>query len=200
MTASLRISLTVACAASLLVPPTISLAQDASEPGPVEQTADPLEADFKGSVGLGLIGAELGFVLPALAGARDAWAFIVFPILGAGGGAAAGYFLLERNGGEPELAVAALTAGMALVIPAMVVTLAATSYEQEEEAPRVAAPGRAARLAAAAGPGLVRWSERGVLLAPPAIGAGESISAKEALRTGVERHRTVQVAVLSGVF
>jgi hypothetical protein len=195
--------LAVLLASAALVTPASGFARDDEEPEddpPVDETTDPIEADFKGMIGLGLIGAELGFVLPALAGARDAWAFIVFPVLGAGGGAAAGYFLLEKDEGKPELAVAALTAGMALAIPAMVITLAATAYEPETETAMAEAAAREARLAAAAGPGLVRWSERGVLLAPPLIAAGHSVTEKEALRTGVTRAREVRVALLSGVF
>ncbi|HEX2678019.1 MAG TPA: hypothetical protein VHM19_15300, partial [Polyangiales bacterium] len=63
----------------------------------------PLKPDVKGTLGVGLIGAELGMVLPALAGMDDTWAFIVFPVIGAAGGAAAGYFGLEK-GGHTELA------------------------------------------------------------------------------------------------
>jgi hypothetical protein len=194
------LNLLLALAVVLVSAPTSALARDNEEVDQVEQTPHPIDADFKGMIGLGLIGAELGFVVPALAGARDAWAFIVFPVLGAGGGAVAGYFLLEKGDGEPEIAVAVLTAGMALVIPAMVVTLAATAYEPETEAQMASAPARRARLATAAGPGLLRWSERGLLLAPPGIATGHSATVKEALRTGVTRERTVRVALLSGVF
>jgi len=200
---SLRMLLTIAFAGACLCAPLRASAADdePTDEGDEEEVAtSPLEPDFKGMVGLGLIGAELGFVVPALAGARDAWVYIVFPVLGAGGGAVAGYFLLEKGEGEPELAVAALTVGMALAIPAMVITLAATAYEPEAEQPVSSAVPRKAALAAAAGPGLVRWSERGLLLAPPGIVAGHSVSAKEALRTGVRRDRELSVAVLSGVF
>ena len=195
---SLRMLLTLAVAGACLCAPLSSSARAADAPAE-EPAPTPLKADFKGMVGLGLVGAELGFVVPALAGARDAWVYIVFPVLGAGGGAVAGYFLLEKGDGHPELAVAALTVGMALVIPALVVTLAATAYEPESEQPRSAVR-RQAQLATAAGPGLVRWSERGLLLAPPAIASGHSVSAKEALRTGVRRERELRVALLSGVF
>ena len=96
---SLRLLLALAIGFALLVPPAQSFAQDDEpvdeEPEPV--ATDPLTADFKGMIGLGLIGAELGFVVPALAGARDTWVYIVFPVLGAGGGAVAGYFLLEQG-------------------------------------------------------------------------------------------------------
>ena len=106
---------------------------------------DALSADFKGHIGLGLIGAELGLVIPAWAGARGVWPYIrVSPVVGAGGGALAGYFLLEKND-HAELAVASLVAGMALAIPALVATLAATAYEPDIESPtaRAAAAGRA---------------------------------------------------------
>jgi hypothetical protein len=198
---SLRLPLALAIGFALLVPPAQSFAQD-EEPVEVEPVApDPLSADFKGMIGLGLIGAELGFVVPALAGARDTWVYIVFPVLGAGGGAVAGYFLLEQGDGHPEAAVAVLTAGMALVIPALVVTLAATAYEPEAEAPSAAkATHRRVRMLAQAGPGLVRWSERGVVLAPPGVSAGPTISRAEALRTGATRASSVRVALLSGVF
>jgi hypothetical protein len=200
---SLRLLFAVLLACASLAIPAPSHARDDEdeEDEAAESATNPIDADFKGMIGLGLIGAELGFVVPALAGARDAWAFIVFPVIGAGGGAAAGYFLLEKGDGHPELAVAALTAGMALVIPALVITLAATAYDPETEVPTAkAAPPRQARLAAAAGPGLLRWSEGGVLLAPPVISSGHSLSAKESLRTGVTRAREVRVALLSGVF
>jgi hypothetical protein len=156
-------------------------------------------ADFKGAIGLGLIGAELGFVIPALAGARDVWPYIVFPIVGAAGGAIAGYYWLERGEGDPELAVAALVTGMALALPATVVTLAAMAYEPDTEL-RPTAGQRSARAAASAGPGLLRVSERGLFVAPPAVAVGTSIGVREALRTGASRSRGVRVALFSGVF
>jgi hypothetical protein len=195
---SLRLLLAAVFTLSLLAAPESALARDDEDAADLEP--EPLDADFKGMIGLGLIGAELGLVVPALAGARDTWAFIVFPLIGAGGGAAAGYFLLEKDDGKPELAVAALATGMALFIPALVVTLAATAYEPETEVAANGAPSRRVQLAAAAGPGLLRWSERGLLLAPPVIASGHSVSAKEALRTGASRAREVRVPVLSGVF
>lgn len=163
------------------------------DPG-VESVRQPLSADFKGTVGGGLIGAELGFMLPALLGARDAWQFIVFPIVGAGAGAVAGYFALERGEGRPELAVAVLVTGMALVIPATVVTLAAVAYEPEDEIPLQRAA-RTARAAVAAGPGLVRWSSEGLLLAPPALTVA-SLRAEGSARSG----RSLRIPLLSGIF
>jgi hypothetical protein len=181
-------------AAVQLVSPAHSLAQAAT--GTVVD--NPVKADFKGTIGVGLIGAELGFVVPALAGARGAWAYIVFPLIGAGGGGAAGYFLLEKGTGHPELAVASLVTGMALLIPSLVLTLAETAYEPEEST--VGSMRSRLTSATAAGPGLVRWSDRGVLVAPPGVSVGPLVSASEALRTGATRTSVVQASVLSGVF
>ena len=111
-----------------LLDSTPAAAQDAAD-----ETKTEVKPDFKGAVGLGLIGAELGFVIPALAGAKGVWPYIVFPVAGAAGGAVAGYFLLEKGEGHPELAVAALTVGMALAIPALVATVAATAYRPPEQ-------------------------------------------------------------------
>lgn len=188
-------------AALLLHAPARAAAQDVPQITPELPAVRQPEpsADFKGAVGLGLIGAELGFVIPALAGLRGTWAYIVFPVVGAAGGALAGYYWLERGDGEPELAVAALVAGMALALPATVVTLAAMAYEPDTELGPTAAQ-RSALAAAAAGPGLVRLSERGLWLAPPMLAVSSSIGERQALRTGASRSRAVRLSLFSGVF
>jgi hypothetical protein len=145
----------------------------------------PVKADFKGMIGLGLIGAELGFVIPAVAGLHDTWAFIVFPIAGAAGGAVGGYFLLEQGAGEPELAVAALTAGMALFIPAMIITLSETAYEPERTVEASA---------------LLRVTERGVSLSAPSVSVVPGATARESLRTGASMAREVRLSLVSGQF
>ncbi|MFI5306741.1 MAG: hypothetical protein ACHQ53_05280 [Polyangiales bacterium] len=192
-----------------LVLPGRSLAQSTSGTGTgSSMTGTPIKADFKGTIGLGLIGMELGMVIPAVAGARGAWPYIVFPVIGAGGGAAAGYFLLEKGSGHPELAVASLVTGMALLIPSLVLTLAETAYEPEDEQASTGPLPRwqGARLskplaaAAAAGPGLLRVSEKGVFVAPPALTVASMVTPQEALRTGAPRERVLHAPLLSGVF
>jgi hypothetical protein len=153
---------------------------------------DTVPADFKGAVGFGLVGAELGAVIPALVGLDSTWAYLVFPAVGAAGGAVAGYFVLDK----PEHvtgSVIALTAGMALVIPALVTTLALTAYSPGDDAPSSAgtvqrSPVAASQLAqrgarpavqdserlrlrrrAAAGSGLLRLSEGELALSAPGI-------------------------------
>ena len=124
-------SLAFAAALFVAIPAALpAMASAQTVPAPVQITSG-----YKGVIGLGLFGAELGFSIPALAGMDQTWAYIVFPIVGAGAGATAGYFLLE--GGSSELNVAVLAIGMALVIPAMVITLSATAYDPNDEADAV---------------------------------------------------------------
>ncbi len=179
-----------ACVLAALALGLLSLPRSASAQT-LENRVDP---DFKGSIGLGLVGAELGFVIPALAGLRDTWAYIVFPVVGAGGGGLAGYFAIEQGTGSSELAVATLITGMALIIPAMVVTLSATAYDPAEQM---------SSSARAAPPALLQVSERGLHVGAPAVAFFEGASAREALRTGAspaDRARELRVSLVSGHF
>jgi hypothetical protein len=173
-------------------------AQAATTPPPKA----PLEADLKGVVGLGLIGAELGLVLPAVAGLEEVWSLILFPVLGGAGGAAAGYFAIEK-GNHAELAVASLTLGMALVIPAVILTASALAYDPSEDRAQADPATLAARAASAqarardprlAGTGLVRVAEGGVAVSAPAV-----VVLPEATSHGFELSE-VQFSVLSGRF
>ena len=170
---------------------------------------DTVPADFKGAVGFGLVGAELGAVIPAIVGVHATWAYLVFPAVGAAGGALAGYFLLDKPD-HAEASVVALTAGMALVIPALVATLALTAYSPADDEPDNAgsvvrspatdrrrsehelAQQERARLRrrAAAGPGLVRLSEGELALSAPGL----------ALLPGPRAVSGMSVSLLSGQF
>ena len=132
---ALGVAVTLAAAAAFLSAslPTVAQAQVDCSAVPDEDGGNEcVNAAGKGTIGLGLIGAELGFIIPALAGLDDTWAFIVFPVVGAVGGGVAGYFLLDQPD-HPEIAVTVLAVGMAAVIPTMVITLSATAYDPEEE-------------------------------------------------------------------
>jgi hypothetical protein len=166
----------------------------------------PVAADFKGAVGLGLVGAEIGAVVPALAGVDGAWAYVVFPAVGAAGGAVAGYFAIDRPG-HVELSVAALTVGMALVIPALVVTLWATAYDPDDAVDsghaRAGSPRRATTLSAraqkriataSAGSGVVRLVDGQLGLAAPGVALVPSVQRGEMRLSGVS------VSLLSGRF
>jgi hypothetical protein len=91
--------------------------------------------DGKGILGLGLVGAELGLIIPALAGVRDEWwPYLVFPLLGAAGGAVGGWAVEQNTPNDAEVDVALMVVGLALVVPTIVGTLALTAYAPPEAA------------------------------------------------------------------
>jgi hypothetical protein len=168
-----------------------------------------VQADLKGAFGLGLIGAEAGLVVPALFGLHETWSLLVFPAAGAAGGAVAGYFLLEQGGGHPELAVAALTTGMLLAIPAIVLTMSVSAYDPETDVESTAAlthrsanARRRAALAAAGG-GLIRWTPEVAAVGAPVIMPMLAVvdSSPVVLQSAQTSHdRGFEVALLSGSF
>jgi len=186
-------ALSVASTAALSFAPNHAEAQAAASSASREE----VEASPKGMIGLGLVGAEIGLVLPAAFGLTDLWAMIAFPIVGAAGGAAAGYFLID-DGGSGEAGLAAMTAGMVLMIPAMVLAASMGRYDPESDKASLSkqmlaqmTPDQRAR--AQAGPGLLRVSDRGLMLAAPGV---EVAAAKHEGRS----ERRVKVAMLSGSF
>jgi hypothetical protein len=86
----------------------------------------------KGALGIGLLGAELGLMVPAWAGMDQTWGYVVFPIVGAAGGAIGGYYLLDSPN-RSSYAIAALAAGMAMIIPSVVIALSATAYDPDDD-------------------------------------------------------------------
>lgn len=98
------------------------------------QTPVKLDSNFQGAVGLGLVGAELGLVLPAVIGMDGVWPYILFPVALGGGGAAAGYFAIDK-GDHVDAGIVTLGIGVALVIPAVIATVALTAYEPSDSIP-----------------------------------------------------------------
>ncbi len=167
---------------------------------------EPIRASPKGTIGLGLVGAELGLIIPSAAGLNKVWALTVFPVVGAAGGALAGYFALDKPGREKG-SVAALVVGLAGVLPAILVTVKGVrqerrdSYEPAKIELRTEEERRALELVEA-GPGLLRRSRSGLRVAMPGIGVGRGPADDlETLRFGGLRERTeVRLSIASGVF
>jgi hypothetical protein len=171
------------------------------------QTRDLVPADYKAAVGLGLVGAELGTVLPAAFGMDAWWGYVLFPVVGAAGGAVAGYFAIDRPG-HVEASVATLTAGMALVIPALVITLSLTAYDADSDVDEQARAKPGAQLArsakaqqlmaakrrARAGSGMMRLDDGELALAMPGIALTPNRSSESWRVTGAS------VSLLSGQF
>lgn len=180
----------VCLAAVALVATTAPAFAQATGVPSAEVEKNPVDPDFKGTIGLGLIGAELGFAIPAVAGLRQTWGYIVFPVVGAVGGGLGGYFGIEKGTGSAPLAVATLVTGMALIIPAMVVTLSATAYDPDEELP-------AAR---SAPPALLRVEEATLRWGAPAVAFDVGTGPREPLVPRARSERGVRVSLVSGRF
>lgn len=115
---------------------TLVSAGEASASGPVSPTG-------KGTVGGALLGAEVVTITMGAAGLSRGWPYFVFGGLAAVGGGVGGYYLDKATVGttadngtitgrksEPSLYM--LAGGMALVIPALVISLNATAYRPPE--------------------------------------------------------------------
>ena len=91
---------------------------------------EPVEAVGVGIAGGVLLGAELVLSVEAIIGVDSTWPWIVFPILGAGGGGVGGYFVEQAS---PEGAVAMLVVGLAAIIPTAVAVSVSNAYDPEAE-------------------------------------------------------------------
>jgi hypothetical protein len=210
-----------ALAAALMMTFSAPQTAHAQDPVPVQVDASP-----KGLIGLGFIGAELGLVIPAAAGLDDTWALILFPVIGAAGGAVAGHFLID-NKDKPRAAVAMLTLGLALIVPSLVLTLAVTAYDPDDDAPEqadtpegevedpadlpaddaaaaeeTAAMERArnAQRQAAVGAGLLRYGNQRLQLGVPGFGVQQTFTNQELARYGGEQRTEFHLSLFSGSF
>lgn len=101
--------------------------------------ADNVSSSGKGIVGGGLLGAEVPVIIEGIAGVRSGWVYLVSAVAGAGGGAVGGYFI-EKGSSDGLGPMYMLAGGLALVIPAVVLTLNGTRYQPEEGATEDRAP------------------------------------------------------------
>ena len=197
-----------ACAIVLVAAITLSALPRAAE----AQSVDPSElgqvdSTPNGTIGLGLIGAELGLIIPSVAGLNKAWALTVFPIVGAAGGAVGGYFGLDKPGREKG-SVAVLVVGVAGVLPAVLVTVKGVRKERQERwepTPQIQIRSREEQRAielAEAGTGLLRMTRSGLRASTPDLSVSlRAPNNPETLRLGgLRERREVRLSLFSGVF
>jgi hypothetical protein len=98
-----------------------------------EARADDVSPTGKGITGGALLGGEVVTITEALAGVHSGWAYLIGGTLGAAGGGVGGYFV-EQSSPNGQADVYMLAGGLALVIPALVLTLNATRYRPSEGA------------------------------------------------------------------
>lgn len=141
----------------------------ASAQTPDENPPEQVDADIKGTVGLGLIGAELGLLIPGMTGLTDAWSWVVFPTIGAAAGVVTGIFVFEqRDSAKPKAAVATLGVGLGLLIPATVLSLTLANRRISRD-DQMTAQQRRQLAAMKAGDGLVRFSPDGTFVRAPGV-------------------------------
>lgn len=95
--------------------------------------ADDVSPTGKGIVGGALLGGEVVTITESIVGVRAGWAYIVGGLAGAAAGGVGGYFV-EQSSNNGQVPMYMLAGGLALVIPAVVLSLDATRYRPEEGA------------------------------------------------------------------
>ncbi len=172
-----------------------------------------LEASPKGTIGLALVGAELGAVVPALFHYREYWAYIVGPSVGAIGGALMGWYLLDQPN-HTSVAIASLAVGMVLIIPSVIITLSGTRYSpgrdydgsdpdegsRDDEFSRAEREAARQRRVARAGSGLFRLSEDGLLFGMPGFSVGPLLAEVGLAVRGGSVQREYRFELFSGSF
>jgi hypothetical protein len=108
-----------------------------------EARADEVSSTGKGITGGALLGAEVPVIIEGIAGVHSGWVYLISAIVGAGGGGLGGYEV-EKGSSDGTAPMYLLAGGLALVIPAVVLTLNATRYQPEEGATEDRTPGPAA--------------------------------------------------------
>lgn len=179
---------------------TLSVASISAQPVHAQQTTvttgDRIKGDIAGTVGLGLLGAEVGLFLPPAFNLQDHWwAWVLFPTLGAAGGAIAGVFAFEPGNPDPAVTVSLLGAGMLLAVPAVVSASALTSAR------------RGRNIDHAQNEGLLRIGKQGtgagalgMSVGVPAVVSAPVFSQAEQARFGLPQRSSTRVSLISGRF
>jgi len=95
--------------------------------------ADEVSPTAKGVVGGALLGAEVVTIVEGIADVRSGWAYGIGAVLGAAGGGIGGHFI-EQDSSNGRVPTYMLAGGLALIIPAVVLTLNGTRYRPQEGA------------------------------------------------------------------
>jgi hypothetical protein len=101
--------------------------------------ADEVSPTGKGIVGGALLGGEVVVITMSLVGVKNQWAYLGGGLGGAAAGGVGGYFV-EKASSDGRAPIYMLAGGLALIIPGVVLTLNATSYQGNEHATEDKAP------------------------------------------------------------
>jgi hypothetical protein len=149
---------------------------------------DRIDGNVAGAVGLGLLGAEVGLFLPPAFKLQDQWwAWVLFPAIGATGGALAGAFAFDPGDPKPAVTVSILGVGMLLAVPAIVGASALSSRRRGQE------------IDSAQG-GVLRFSKKGTTMGVPSITTASVFTPTEQSRYNLPQRASTRVSLISGRF
>lgn len=175
-----------------------------------EAHAETVSTTGKGLVGGGLLGAEVVVISEALIGLDQEWMYWAGAGVGAAGGAVGGYFL--ESSMSPQVSVVVLMGGMALAIPALVISLDATRRHWPDapapQGPRELPsnppdPGSRPELVfdiPSGARGVVDWSPEGLAWALPDVYLTNTYTPVEQWTYGLPQQTKYQVPLLSARF
>jgi hypothetical protein len=180
----------------------------------------------KGTIGGGLLGAELVLAIEAAIDVDSPWLYLAGGVAGAAGGAVGGYFI--EQDASPRVSMLLLAGGLTLAIPTTVAVLSATAYEppdsylqdqppsdepvadppQPGAAPSSKAPVRKPMRVARTRPlplrltppALVDVTPNLLALSVPAVEIRDAYTRAEVSMYGAEQTAEVHIPVLSVVF
>ncbi|MDB4985948.1 MAG: hypothetical protein JWN04_1126 [Myxococcaceae bacterium] len=149
---------------------------------------DRIDGNVAGAVGLGLLGAEAGlFLAPAFKLQDHWWAWVLFPTLGATGGALAGAFAFDPGNPKPAVTISLLGVGMLLAVPAVVGASALASRRRSREIDHAQG-------------GVLRFSKKGASFGAPAITTTAIFTPAEQARYNLPQRSSTRVSLISGTF
>jgi len=161
----------------------------------------PVTATGKGIAGLAIIGGSATAITMGLVGVEKRWAYLFFPPLVAVGAGIGGYFM--EQSAPVEVSTYLLGAGMALVIPTIIVSLNATVYKAPEEYPNdpskktpAAEPPRAGYVPRS----LVDFDRGALAIGLPPVQVRNAFSTDELAKFGVAQVREVHVPLFHASF
>jgi hypothetical protein len=158
-------------------------------PALAQDQGDRLKGNVAGTVGLGVLGAEVGLFLPPAFNLQDHWwAWVLFPAITAAGGAVAGAFAFEPRNPEPAVTISILGASFLLAVPAVVSASALATYRRDRDIER------------AESGGLLRFGKRGPELGAPNIITTSVFTQQEQARYGLPQKTSTRLTLVSGRF
>jgi hypothetical protein len=151
---------------------------------------DDVKGNVAGTIGLGMLGAELGLILTPTVGLYDHWwAWALFPTVGAAAGVVAGALVFDAGDPDPAVTVSLLGAGFALAVPAVIGAVAIKNKRSNREPKEKVESG-----------GVLRFGKVNSRWGIPAVATAPVFTRDEQLRFGFNQRNIVKVALLSGRF